>query len=228
MKAERQRLGLPLFVPEVTVALLAMTVLRGSLGFMTFFLAFGLRAMKAATWWYGAILLATGVGGLIGSMLVPTLRRYLSEQQIIAAALVLTAVAALLVGWGGNLYVQPILALVVGYASTGAKPAFDSIAQRYVPPAALGRAFARFETQLQLVWVVCALVAVVILFSLRSGDILIATACAVAAVFHFSLRRSLGRHDGDGVAGRRPPRQPRPGSRYRAGRVMTGRSGPQT
>jgi predicted MFS family arabinose efflux permease len=223
VKAERERLGLPLFVPEVTVALLAMTVLRGSLGFMTFFLAFGLRAMKAATWWYGLILVASGVGGLVGSMLVPTLRRYLSEQQIIAAALVLTAVVALLTGWGGTLTEQPFLAFVVGYASTGAKPAFDSIAQRYVPPAALGRAFARFETQLQLVWVVCALIAVVISFSLRSGDILIATACGVAAVFHFSLRRSLGRSEGDRAAGRRAPKSPQRGG-HAVGRVMTRRS----
>lgn len=194
VKAERERLGLPLFVPQVTVALLAMTVLRGAFGFMTFFLAFGLRTMKAATWWYGAILLASGVGGMIGSMLVPRLRRSLTEQQIIAAALVVTALAGLLAGWGGTLYVQPLLAFVVGCSSTGAKPAFDSVAQRYVPPAALGRAFARFETQLQLVWVVCGLVAVIIGFSLRAGDILIATACAVAAVFHFSLRRSLARY----------------------------------
>ncbi len=226
VKAERQRLGLPLFVPEVTVALLAMTVLRGSLGFMTFFLAFGLRAMKAATWWYGLILLASGVGGLVGSMLVPTLRRYLSEQQIIATALVLTAAISLLTGWGGTLTYQPFLAFVVGYASTGAKPAFDSIAQRYVPPAALGRAFARFETQLQLVWVVCALVAVVISFSLRSGDILIATACGVAAVFHFSLRRSLGRSEGGAIDGRRTPRTRQRGG-HAVGRVMTRRSAEQ-
>jgi thiol:disulfide interchange protein len=179
------------------VALLAMTVLRGAFGFMTFFLAFGLRAMKAATWWYGAILLASGLGGLAGSMLVPTARRYLSEQQIISLALLVTAIAGLLTGWGGGLGLQPLLALVVGFSTTGAKPAFDSIAQRYVPPAALGRAFARFETQLQLAWVVCGLIAVIILFSLRAGDILIATACAVAAVFHFSLRRSLTRDSPD-------------------------------
>ncbi|MHB8435786.1 MAG: MFS transporter [Acidimicrobiales bacterium] len=197
VKAERQRLGLPLFVPDVTVALLGMTVLRSVFGFMTFFLAFGLRSMGAATWWYGIVLLASGIGGMTGSVLVPTLPRYLSEQQIIAAALVLVAVVSLLAGWGGTLYVQPFLALVVGYGTTGAKPAFDSIAQRYVPPAALGRAFARFETQLQLAWVVCGLIAVVISFSLRAGDILIATACGVAAVFHFSLRRSLGRHEAE-------------------------------
>lgn len=194
VKAERRRLGLPLLVPEVTVALLAMTVLRGSLGFMTFFLAFALRDGKAPTYWYGAVLLASGVGGLGGSLLVPRLRRRFSEQQIIAGALALTALAGLVTGWGGSLGYQPLLALVVGGTTTGAKPAFDSIGQQHVPPAALGRAFARFETQLQLVWVLCALVSVLISFSFRAGDILIAVACAVAAIFHFSLRRSLARH----------------------------------
>jgi hypothetical protein len=216
VKAERARLGLPLLVPQVTVALLAMTVLRGAFGFMTFFLAFGLRSMKAATWWYGAILLASGVGGMAGSMSIPVLRRRLSEQQIIAGALVLTAVVGLLAGWGGALGEQPALALVVGYSTTGAKPAFDSIAQHYVPPAALGRAFARFETQLQLVWVICGLVAVIISFSLRAGDILIATGCAVAAVFHFSLRRSLGRDlPATGRGGRHRPGRVMPASQQR-------------
>jgi hypothetical protein len=203
VKAERQRLGLPLFVPQVTVALLAMTVLRGALGFMTFFLAFGLRAAKAPTWWYGVILLASGIGGLLGSLLVPRLRRRITEQQIIAAALGVTALVGLVCGFAGSLSVQPLLALVVGCTTTGAKPAFDSIGQQYVPPAALGRAFARFETQLQLVWVLCALVAVVISFSFRAGDILIAVACAVAAIFHFSLRRTLSRHEGAVTRSRR-------------------------
>ncbi|MGH9296926.1 MAG: MFS transporter [Acidimicrobiales bacterium] len=197
VKAERRQLGLALIVPNVTIALLAMTVLRGSFGFLTFFLAFGLRHLHAATWWYGLILIASGIGGLLGSMGVSTVRRYLSEQQMIASALIVTAVAGVLVGWAGALWSQPLLAFIVGCASTSAKPAFDSIAQRYVPPAALGRAFARFETQLQLVWVVSGLLAVVISFPLRSGDVLIAAVCAVAAVFHFSLRRSLARREPD-------------------------------
>jgi hypothetical protein len=91
--------------------------------------------------------------------------------------------------------VQPILAFVVGVASTGAKPAFDSIAQTYVAPAALGRAFARFETQLQLCWVASALIAVLVSFKFASGDILIAAACAVAAAFHYSMRHTFVRRE---------------------------------
>jgi hypothetical protein len=195
VKQERRRLGLAMIAPEVTIALGAMTVLRGTMGFLTFFLAFALKHLHSATWWYGLILLVSGVGGLVGSMSISTLRRRLSEQQIIVVALGLTALVGVVVAVLGTLWAQPILAFVVGLASTGAKPAFDSIAQTYVPPAALGRAFARFETQLQLCWVGSALIAVLVRFPLPAGDVVIAAACAIAAAFHFSMRHSFARRD---------------------------------
>jgi len=211
VRAERRRLGLPLIVPEVTVALSAMTVLRGAFGFLTFFLAFQLRADHAATWWYGFVLLTSGIGGLIGSMSVPSLRRVLTEQQLILGALVVTSVAGVLVALSGSIWAQPALTFVVGYSSTAAKPAFDSIAQRYVPPAVLGRAFGRFETQLQLVWVLSALVAVLVTrIPFRAGDLLVAAASAIAAAFHLSMRHSLRRRD------------PQEGRRQRAARRREG------
>jgi hypothetical protein len=192
---ERRRLGLAMIAPEVTIALGAMTVLRGTMGFLTFFLAFALKHLGAHTWWYGLILLSSGIGGLAGSMAVPTVRRRLSEQQIIVGALILTTVVAVIVAVLGALWAQPILAFVVGLSSTGAKPAFDSIAQTYVPPAALGRAFARFETQLQICWVGSALIAVLVPFKFASGDVLIAAACAIAAAFHYSMRHAFTNRD---------------------------------
>lgn len=188
---ERQRLGLPLFVPEVVLSLAAMSVIRGAVGFLTFFLAFALRHLHAATWWYGFLLLTSAIGSLLGSLLVPTLRRYLSEQQLILYSLMLSALVGVVVAIVGSLWVQPLLTLAIGFATTAAKPSFDSIAQRHVPPALLGRAFARFETQLQLVWVLCSLLAVLIEFPLRSGDVLIGVTCAVGAAFHVSMRRAV-------------------------------------
>ena len=98
---------------------------------------------------------------------------------------------AVLVAVVGSLWAQPLLTFAIGFATTAAKPCFDSIAQKNVPPALLGRAFARFETQLQLVWVLCGLLAVVVGFSLQAGDVLIGVTCAVAAGFHVSMRKAV-------------------------------------
>jgi hypothetical protein len=188
---ERQRLGLPLYVPEVVLGLAAMSVIRGAVGFLTFFLAFALRHLHAATWWFGFVLLTSAIGSLLGSLLVPVMRRYVSEQQLILYSLMLSAFTGVLVAVAGSLWAQALLTLAIGFATTAAKPCFDSIAQRNVPPALLGRAFARFETQLQLVWVLCGLLAVAIGFSLQAGDVLIGVSCAVAAGFHVSMRRAV-------------------------------------
>jgi len=189
--SERQRLGLPLYVPEVVLGLATMSVIRGAVGFLTFFLAFALKHLHAATWWYGFVLLTSAIGSLLGSLLVPVLRRYLSEQQLMLYSLVLSALVGLLVAVLGSLWAQPLLTFVIGFATTAAKPSFDSIAQQHVPPALLGRAFARFETRLQLVWVLSGLLAVAIGFSLQAGDTLLGVTCAIAAGFHVSMRRAV-------------------------------------
>jgi MFS family permease len=188
--------ALPPASPEVVLGVTAMAVIRGTVGFLEFFLAFELRRLHAATWWYGLMLVGSGAGGLLGALMVPRLRRHTSEQGIILAALAavfLTAVGAAL---SGSLWAEPLLTLVVGAASTTAKPSFDSLAQRYVPPDLLGRSFAGFETRLQLVWVISGLVAVLVAFALRPGDIVIAIGCSIAAVFYASMRRSLRAHLG--------------------------------
>jgi MFS family permease len=179
------------------VGLTAMSVIRGSVGFVTFFLAFALKRENppAATWLYGVIVLASGVGGLAGSMLVPWLRRHLSEERIILASLISAATFAGVAALIGGLWSQPILTCVIALAGTTAKPSFDSLAQRHVPPLMQGRAFARFETRLQLIWVIAAVIAVVINFGFVEGDVVIGVACAVAAVFYGSMLQTLHRHE---------------------------------
>jgi predicted MFS family arabinose efflux permease len=179
----------------VLAAFTAMCVVRGSVGFVTFFLAFNLKRAGAATWWYGFIVLASGIGGLAGSSVVPLVRRRLSEERIIFASLVLSTLFALGTALIGGLWAQPLLTFVVGLAGTTAKPSFDSLVQREVPALMQGRAFARFETWLQLVWVAAALVAVLVDFRLRDGDIVVAVACGIAAVFYASMRQSARYHD---------------------------------
>jgi hypothetical protein len=87
--------------------------------------------------------------------------------------------------------IQTLLAFVIGLAGGAGKPAFDALVQRYVATAAQGRAFARFETRLQLVWVIGALVPVWVATPLTSGDIVIAAVAAVGGLSYTTGRRAV-------------------------------------
>ncbi len=169
---ERQRLGLPLYSPDVVLGLATMSVIRGAVGFLTFFLAFALRHLHAATWWFGFVLLTSAIGSLLGSLLVPVLRRYLSEQQLILYSLMLCALSASsspCSGPCGRSRCSPSPS--ASRPQPPSRPSTRSRSGKCRPPCS-GRAFARFETQLQLVWVLCGLLAVLVGLSLRAGDIL--------------------------------------------------------
>ena len=185
--------------PEVTLALGAMSLLKGVVGFLTFLLAFSLRRQGAPAWWYGLVLGASLAGSVAGVLLVPRVRRLLAEQQMLTVAVWLVAVPATFAAVLGGRAVQAALAFVLGFAAAAAKPAFDALVQRYVPTDEQGRAFARFETRLQLVWVVGALIPVVAALSLGAGDVVIAVMAGVVAVSYTTGRRSL--------AHRHPPRR---------------------
>jgi Na+/melibiose symporter-like transporter len=197
VRQHRSLLGLPLYPPEVLAAIGAMSIARATVGFVEFFLAFGLRRAHAATWWFGVLLVASGAGSLLGSLVVPRLRRHLTERQIIIGALASIVVGSVATAIVGGLWAQVMLTFVVGIGPTSAKPALDSIVQRNVPPALLGRAFGRLETRLQLTWVLAAVLAVVVPFPLKLGDVVVALAavgaCISYATFGGSMRRQLAR-----------------------------------
>src|SRR5206468_11175748 len=68
-----------------------MAVLRGSVGFLTFLLAFNLRRSHAPAYWYGLVLLASVGGGLVGAAVAPKLRSLIKEETIVISALVAVA-----------------------------------------------------------------------------------------------------------------------------------------
>jgi hypothetical protein len=176
--------------PEVTFALTAMSVLKFAVGFLTFLLAFDLRRAHA-TLWYGPTLGLSIAGAVVGVLLVPRARRLFSEQQVLSLAIWLVAVTAALTAVVGGVVIQTLLAFVIGVAGGAGKPAFDALVQRYVPTAAQGRAFARFETRLQLVWVVGALLPVVATTPLTAGDIVIAAVAGVGGLSYMTGRRAV-------------------------------------
>jgi hypothetical protein len=174
---------------DVLLALMPMSVLKALLGFLTFLLAFGLRREGAATWWFGLLLGSLTAGALIGVLLVARIRRVFSEQQILTGCLWLVAVFATLGAFAHARLIQALVALAVGVAGSAAKPSFDALVQRHVRELDQGRAFGRFETQLQLMWVVGSLVPVVLSLPVPAGNAVMAVTAALAALSYMS---SLG------------------------------------
>ncbi len=203
----------PVAEPHVLLGLTANSLLRGIAGFFVFLLAFGLRRLNAGLFWYGFALGASGIGSLLGLVLVPRLRRRFAEEQILLGALWLVGVVGTATALLGDLPAQGLLALGIGIAGSLGQPSFDAITQRNVPEEQQGRVFAKFATRQQLVWVVGALVPVVITMPLAAGDVVIAATGALGGLFYVTSRHALQTHA--------LPRQ------YRRGRPDEGLSPPR-
>jgi hypothetical protein len=180
----------PLVPDEVLEASMPMSALRAIGGFLTFLVAFELRRAGAATWWFGLLLGAVTAGSLTGVLLVSKIRQFLTEEQILVTALaVVTVVAGFGVLEPARLF-EAVVALSIGFVGAVAKPSFDALVQRHVPPANQGRAFARFETRFQLVWVVGSFVPVVLSLPFSLGDATMAGIAAVVASAFLLRKRS--------------------------------------
>jgi hypothetical protein len=182
----------PIAGTQVILALTPMSVLKGLLGFLTFLFAFGLRREDAATWWFGLLIGALTLGAVIGVLLVGRIRKVLSEQQMLTASLWLVAAAGLL-GWiFPHQVLQALVAVAVGAAGAVAKPSFDALVQRHVRETDQGRAFARFETRLQLMWVIGSLVGVVLSLSIPAGNLMLAAVAMIGALSYMNALRTSG------------------------------------
>lgn len=184
----------PLASPTVRLALMPMSVLKVTLGFLTFLYAFGLRRANAATWWFGLLVGALTVGAIVGVLIVGRLRKFLSEEQMLTVALWAVAAAGLL-GWLlAARGFQALVALVVGAAGAVAKPSFDALVQTGVAERDQGRAFARFETRLQFMWVIGSLVGVVLSLAIPAGNLVMALLSLGGALAYMSARYRETQH----------------------------------
>jgi MFS family permease len=151
-----------LHAPSIILAGSAMGLLRGAVGFLTFFLAFGLRANDEAPWVFGLVIVLSGAGGLLGNVIAPQLRKITREEIILAGSLVLPAVGCLFAARSASLTMTTFGALLIAAGAASGRVAFDSLLQRDAPDAVRGRSFARFETRFQITWVAGALIPVAI------------------------------------------------------------------
>ena len=155
----------------------AMGASRASVGFLTFLLAFVLRASGEGTRGFAVAIAAAGVGGLIGSSIAPVLRRVLREQLLLLTALIAMSVAALFTASHFTLTSAAIVAGTIGLGSSAGRLAFDSLVQHDAPEQIRGRTFARYETIFQLCWVAGAGLATLVPFHARGGMRTLAAIC---------------------------------------------------
>ncbi len=210
---------------NIVLAASAMGYMRAVVGFLTMLLAFELRggvdpgptasgielghrvrevtglarldltSGGSPTWHFGVVLAATGLGGLGGAVTSPKLRAMVKEEKILAGSLAGVGVAGFLAALAGGLVGAAIIAFAVGLAGAMGKQSFDAIVQRDAPEANLGRSFARFESQFQLLWVFGAVIPVVIPIPQRLGFLGLAGTAGFAAVSYY-----LGRDPAPSVA----------------------------
>jgi hypothetical protein len=137
-----------------------MSVLRAAVGFLAFLLAFNLKQAGEPPWVFGLAIAASGVGALAGTVVAEQARKRLRDETLLVAALGAPGVLLLLCAIQYRRPSAMVAAFAIGVGANAGRHAFDSITQRLAPDAEKGRAFARFETQFQLAWVVGALVPV--------------------------------------------------------------------
>ena len=174
---------------SVILAAAAMSVLRGSVGFFTFFIAFNLRRSHAPTYFFGLILGASAIGSGLATAITPKIRRLIQEETLLISALVVEAILGVLGAAVGDRSIQILLALVIGFVASSGKLAFDSLVQYHILPQNQGKAFSKYETRFQLAWVVGGLIPTIVVLPLASGDLTLAFSAVVAAT-SFSAGRS--------------------------------------
>lgn len=177
----------------VTVAAVAMALLRAVTGFLTFLIAFAFRRADVPSWQFGVVLAASMAGSLGGAALAPKLRGRVPEERMLAGSLLIVTVAGLALSQSAGVAPAAVAAVAVGFAASAGKLAFDALVQRDAPPATTGRSFARFEAGFQLAWVVGALLPVLIATPLGQGLGVLGIAGLLATVSYVLAVRALRR-----------------------------------
>ena len=190
-----------LHTSNIQLAAIAMTVLRGLVGFTFFHLAFWLRSQDQGTLWFAAVVGVSALAAMVGNALASMLRERIREETMLTLALLVCAGAGLGVALLGGPIGAVVLAAVLNLMAALGRLNFESIVQRDAPGANQGRAFAVFETRFQLAWAGGAFVAVALQVSGTIGFLIVGAVAAAASVHLFGRRRADG-----SVSRRRPGR----------------------
>jgi MFS family permease len=159
---------------SIVTAGTAMGLLRATVGFFTFFAAFALKRAHEHAWVFGLVLAASALGNGLGTVIAPFVRRKVREEWMLAGALLLPALPLVFAARNYGRVSLVFAAATVAAATACGRVAFDSLLQRDGAESVRGRAFARFETRFQLVWVAGGVGAVVFPGGGRGGIFVVA------------------------------------------------------
>ena len=157
---------------------LAMTVLRANVGFMFFNLAFWLRSQDQGALWFAAVVGFSSLATMAGNAIAPLLRGRMREENMLTAALAVSAATAIGMALIGGPVGAVVVAATLNFVASIGRLSFESIVQRDAPGANHGRAFARFETRFQLAWALAAFIAVAIQVPGEVGFLIVGVAAA--------------------------------------------------
>ena len=174
---------------NIQLGAIAMTVLRGLVGFTFFHLAFWLRSQDQGTLWFAAVVGVSALASMFGNAVASLLRERVREETMLTAALLVCAGAGLGVAVLGGPIGAVVLAAVLNLMAALGRLNFESIVQRDAPDANQGRAFAVFETRFQLAWAVGAFSAVALQVSGTVGFVIVGGVAVAASVHLLGGRR---------------------------------------
>jgi hypothetical protein len=137
------------------------------------------------------VLTLSATGNGVGVILAPLLRRKVREEWILSGSILVPAVLLVFAARSAGRASLCIAAFSIAGGAACGRLVFDSLVQRDAPDAARGRAFARFETRFQLVWVLGGVLAVLFPFKERGGLFLLALVLLFAGLSYFGTARRV-------------------------------------
>ena len=164
-------------------AALSMMLLRGVVGFLFFHVAFWLRDERAGTAWFAFALGLSSLAIMTANAISRLISRVMSERAMMTVALAITSLTGIITGVIGGITAGIVLIAIANGMGTIGRLAFESIIQRESPDANRARAFVKFETRNQIVWVGSGLVAVVLTLPGAVGFAIVGVACAAGLIY---------------------------------------------
>jgi hypothetical protein len=137
------------------------------------------------------VLVASAIGGGIGMLIAPLLRKRVREEWMLAGSLLVPALPLVFAAREYGRVSLVFAAATVAGATACGRVAFDSLLQRDGAESVRGRAFARFETRFQLVWVAGGVCAVLFPGGGRGGIFVVAIVLLFAGLSYVGAFRRM-------------------------------------